>query len=93
MNDYDRLKKLSNEINDIRQEEAIEKAKVDAAERDATNMNSGVRAGAELVTFIIAGTAIGYGLDRAFESAPLFLVIFLLAGMGLGFYEVYRITK
>lgn len=92
-NDLERLKDLSSKIAEIRQEEAIEKAKADATERDATNMNVGVRAGAELITLIIAGTAIGWGLDKAFHSTPLFLIIFLLAGMGLGFYEVYRITK
>ena len=91
--DHDRLKKLSGDIAEIRQEEAVEKAKAAATERDATNMNTGVRAGAELISLIIAGAAIGYGIDRAFDVAPLGLIVFLLAGMGLGFYEVYRITK
>ena len=91
--DHDRLKNLSSKIAGIRQEEAVEKAKAAATERDATNMNVGVRAEAELISLIIAGAAIGYFLDRAFHTAPLALIVFLLAGMGLGFYEVYRITK
>jgi ATP synthase protein I len=91
--DHDRLQKLSGDIAGIRAEEAIEKAKADQTERDATNMNVGVRAGAELVTCLIAGAGIGYGIDRYFHTQPFGLIVFLLTGIGLGFYEVYRITK
>ncbi|MDB5490839.1 MAG: hypothetical protein JWO78_688 [Micavibrio sp.] len=92
-NDHDRLNKLSSQIGEIRAKEAVQSAKDAATERDATNMNAGVRAGAELVTCLVAGAAIGYGIDYFFATRPFGLIIFLLAGIGLGFYEVYRITK
>ena len=91
--DHDRLNKLSSQIRDIRTKEASDTAKAATTERDATNMNVGVRAGAELVTCLIAGAAIGYGIDYYFATKPFGLIIFLFAGIGLGFYEVYRITK
>lgn len=92
-NDHDRLNKLSGQIHDIRAKEAIEASKAAATEQDATNMNVGVRAGAELVTCLIAGAGIGYGIDHYFHTQPFGLIVFLLTGIGLGFYEVYRITK
>ena len=61
--------------------------------KDAENMNRGIRAGAELVTTIGAGTLIGYGLDSWLETKPLFLIIFLLAGVCAGFFNIYRITQ
>lgn len=91
--DHERLNKLSSQIGEIRAKEANEAAKAAATERDATNMNVGVRAGAELVTCLIAGAGIGYGIDYYFMTKPFGLIIFLFAGIGLGFYEVYRITK
>lgn len=92
-NDHDRLKKLSGEIAGIRAEEAVEQAKDAATERDAANMNVGVRAGAELVTCFISGGIVGWLLDHQFGTTPICLIIFLLVGIALGFYEVYRITK
>ena len=61
--------------------------------KDAENMNNGIRAGAELVTTIGAGALIGYGLDSWLETKPLFLIIFLLAGVCAGFFNIYRITQ
>lgn len=91
--DRDRLNHLSDKIADIRAEEAAEKAKAREIARESSNRNSGVRAGAELVTLLIAGTAIGWGLDSVFQTKPLFLIIFVLTGIVAGFYEVYRITQ
>jgi ATP synthase protein I len=38
----------------------------------------------ELVTGMVLGLAIGYGLDVLFGTRPLFLVIFVLLGFGAG---------
>lgn len=60
---------------------------------DNQNMNNGIRAGAEMVVTIGAGTLIGYGLDSWLSTKPLFLIIFLLAGVCAGFFNIYRITQ
>ncbi len=91
--EHQRLDDLSAKIGKIRDEESAEKARTQEIARESSNMNSGVRAGAELVTLLIAGTAIGWGLDTFFQTKPLFLIIFVLTGIVAGFYEVYRITQ
>jgi ATP synthase protein I len=91
--EHDRLKHLSSQIGQIRSEEAAATAKTAEADKNASNMSLGARAGAELISFTVAGGLIGWALDSQFETKPLFLVVFLLAGVCTGFYEVYRITN
>lgn len=38
----------------------------------------------ELVTGMLLGLAIGYGLDRLFGTAPIFLIVFVLLGFAAG---------
>jgi ATP synthase protein I len=61
--------------------------------KDAENVNNGIRAGAELVVTIGAGVLIGYGLDSWLGTKPIFLIVFLLAGVFAGFFNIYRITQ
>lgn len=61
--------------------------------KEAENTNMGIRAGAELVVTIGAGVLIGYSLDSWLGTKPLFLIIFLLAGVFAGFFNIYRITQ
>lgn len=61
--------------------------------KEAENVNTGIRAGAELVVTIGAGVLIGYGLDSWLGTKPIFLIIFLLAGVFAGFFNIYRITQ
>ncbi len=69
------------------------KRKVADKGTDSENMNNGIRAGAEMVVTIGAGTLIGYGLDSWLGTKPLFLIIFLLAGVCAGFFNIYKITQ
>ncbi len=64
-----------------------------APERQADNVNQGVRAGTELVVCIAGGAGLGLLLDRWLETGPLFLIIFLLSGVAAGFMNVYRISN
>jgi len=60
---------------------------------EANNMRLGIRAGTELLVTIGAGVLIGYFLDQWLGTKPLFLIIFMLAGVGAGFMNIYRITQ
>lgn len=91
--DRDRLNIISSRIAEIRAEEAGEQAEKNARLTETANMSAGARAGAEMISLLIAGTAVGWGADKLFNTAPFFLIIFVLTGIGLGFYEVYRITQ
>jgi ATP synthase protein I len=56
------------------------------------SMNDGARAGIELIGGMLGGGLIGYGLDYLFGTSPLFFFIFIILGVGTGFYNIYKIT-
>ena len=87
------LDELNNKLAAYHAKENAEKAEEEQKSADNSNLRDGVKAGAELVVSIGAGTAIGYGLDSWLETSPLFLIIFLLAGIFAGFWNVYLITQ
>jgi ATP synthase protein I len=91
--EHDRLNRLSSKIEEMRASESAQNAQDNESAREAANVSSGARAGAELVSCIIAGGLIGWVLDHLLESQPLFLIVFLLIGVCSGFYAVYRITN
>ena len=92
---------MDNQDNNVTSlEERIKKAKGEdidpkMAERmkDAENMSNGMRAGAELMGSIAGGAFIGWLLDQWLETAPIMLIVFLLLGIGTGFYNVYKTTQ
>jgi ATP synthase protein I len=55
-------------------------------------MNDGARAGIELIGGMLGGGLIGYGLDYFFNTSPIFFFIFIILGVGTGFYNIYKIT-
>lgn len=57
------------------------------------NLNTGLRAGAEMVGGVIGGLMMGWGVDSMFDTRPFGLVIGLLLGVVAGFYGVYVRTK
>lgn len=42
---------------------------------------------------IAVGLAIGYFLDKQFDTAPLLLIIFTLYGVAAGFWNLFKITR
>ena len=48
--------------------------------------------GFTMLVSILAGFGLGFYLDRSFGTFPLFLVVFLLAGIACGFWRVYRLV-
>jgi len=51
----------------------------------------GLRVGAELVSALAVGLAIGWGLDRWLGTAPWLLIVFVMAGGAAGILNVYRL--
>lgn len=54
---------------------------------------TGMTAGVELAAAVIAGTAIGYGLDAWLGTRPLFMICLFFLGVATGFYKVYLLTN
>ncbi len=75
----------------------------DPAEPDAVNApvlsgeslgaaNLGFRVLVEFISAIAVGTLIGWQIDKWAHTAPIFLLLFLLLGMGGGMVNIYRIA-
>jgi len=47
----------------------------------------------ELVTGMVLGLSIGFGLDHVFDTRPIFLVIFVLAGFAAGVRVMLRTAQ
>lgn len=62
----------------------------DSATKDR---NQGIKAGTELLTSMIAGGILGYGLDEWLETRPLMFMICLILGVFAGFWSLYRNLK
>ena len=71
-----------------RQEEASGSDR--AGRAGSSGMGVGFRLAIELVTALVVGVGIGYGLDRWLGTAPLFLIVFFFLGSAAGFLNVYR---
>ena len=56
-------------------------------------MSLGLRAGSEFVSAVIIGLGIGWVLDRALHTNPAFLIVFFLAGVAAGIWNVIRLTS
>ena len=79
-------------------EDRIEKMKEehglnDSKDTQAKATNEGVKAGVELLTPIVVCFFIGMGLDKHFETSPLFLMVFFILGVLTGFWNIYKLTK
>ncbi len=86
MND-DKLRQLDEKLDSVKHK------KTDNQKTQAEGINSGAQAGLELVTSIVAGALIGYGLDHWLGTKPWMLILFLFLGVGTGFWSVYRISN
>ena len=94
--DDPKLGDISSRLNDLSSRLAVEKkdkAKAGAPSNNygaAQDYSKGYRLASEFVAGILVGAAVGYGLDRLFNTLPLFMIIFLLAGFGAGILNMAR---
>jgi ATP synthase protein I len=51
-----------------------------------------MRVGVELVSAVIVGLAIGWGLDAWLKTRPLFLILFVFLGGAAGIVNVWRLV-
>jgi F0F1-type ATP synthase assembly protein I len=49
--------------------------------------------GTDLAVCVVAGVLVGKYIDGKYHTSPLFLMVGLLAGLGIGVYSVYRIIR
>ena len=58
---------------------------------DASAMGIGLRVGVEMVSALVLGLAIGWGLDRWFGTKPIMLAVFVVLGGAAGVLNVWRV--
>lgn len=63
------------------------------AEPPPSGASMAFRLGTELVAGVTAGTLIGYGLDMAAGTLPLFLILCMLFGTVAGMLNLYRTNQ
>ncbi|WP_069300368.1 AtpZ/AtpI family protein [Neptunicoccus sediminis] len=84
--DPNRLNALEEKLQAKRK--AIEPAP--AQEHHLSQAQAGWRMVTELVVGLLLGFGLGYGLDRAFDTMPVFLVIFTMLGFAGGVRAMMR---
>jgi len=52
-----------------------------------------IRFATELVSAVVVGAAIGWGLDWLFHTRPILTIVFFMAGAGAGIVNVNRASK
>jgi ATP synthase protein I len=78
-----------------RQRQGLHPGAADAAKAGGgsapTALGVGMRVGVELVSAMVVGLAIGWGLDRWLHTSPVLLVVFVLLGGAAGIANVWRL--
>lgn len=87
-NDKNELEKLKQELHLAR-----EKNQVPPSSQPSNAFGLALRIISDLIAAIGVGTAIGYGLDYAIGTAPLFMVIFFFLGLAAGVFNVMKTAK
>ena len=94
--DDTKLGDISSRLNDLSSRLDAEKKVQERAEGLSKNYGAaqdyskGYRLVSEFVAGILVGAAVGYGLDRLFNTLPLFMIIFLMVGFGAGILNMAR---
>ncbi len=86
----ERMKKLSERLDDLKAKQAPDKPH---QEEKYSQANVGWRMVTELVAGLLIGFGMGYGLDVLFGTLPVFLVIFTLLGLAAGIKTMMRTAK
>ena len=87
---------ISARLQDLDSRLAAEKKQTVQAEtssvqyKGATDYSTGTKLASEFVGGVLVGALVGYGLDRLFNTLPLFLILFLLAGFVAGIVNMSR---
>jgi ATP synthase protein I len=58
-----------------------------------SGLGLGSRLSVEIITSLLAGLGLGWVIDHFAGTQPLFMLIFMFLGMGLGVYHVMLISR
>ena len=81
---------MKNDFSD-RLEQKLKKPKTNNHRNNGYSI--GLKISLDLISSIIVGALIGYGLDKIFSTKPIFFIIFLVLGIITGFYSLFKTIK
>ncbi len=81
---------MKNDFSD-RLEQKLKKPKTNYYKNNGYSI--GLKISLDLISSIIVGALIGYGLDKIFLTKPVFFIIFLVLGIITGFYSIFKTVK
>ena len=82
---------MKNDFSD-RLEQKLKKPKINNNNKD-NGYSIGLKISLDLISSIIVGALIGFGLDKIFSTKPIFFIIFLVLGIITGFYSLFKTVK
>ena len=82
---------MKNDFSD-RLEKKLKKSKTNNNNNN-NGYSIGLKISLDLISSILVGTFIGYGLDKIFSTKPIFFIIFLVLGIITGFYSLFKTIK
>ncbi|GIR25905.1 MAG: hypothetical protein CM15mP40_05130 [Alphaproteobacteria bacterium] len=82
---------MKNDFSD-RLEQKLKKPKTNIYYKN-NGYSIGLKISLDLISSIIVGALIGYGLDKIFSTKPVFFIIFLVLGIITGFYSLFKTVK
>jgi F0F1-type ATP synthase assembly protein I len=81
---------MKNDFSD-RLEQKLKKQKTNHYKNNGYSI--GLKISLDLISSIVVGTLIGFGLDKIFSTKPVFFIIFLVLGIITGFYSLFKTVK
>jgi ATP synthase protein I len=62
-------------------------------ENTTQSMGKGMNVGINLMSSVVVGGAMGYGLDYVFGTLPLFMLVFCFLGFGAGLRGIWKVIQ
>lgn len=62
-------------------------------EKEYADRQTGMRAGSEFMAYILSGGLVGWTIGHFFGNMPLWLILMLFLGFGLGIYRAAQLMK
>ena len=93
--DPEKLDQLDSKIKDAANRAGIltEEEKQELAEKQKKVIQASASAGVEFAAAIIFSTLFGIWLDKKIETAPIFMLIFIILGSCVAYYNLYRTSE
>lgn len=57
---------------------------------DRQAVTGGFSPSVDFISAVLSGLLVGFGLDWLFNTRPLFIIVFIVAGFIVGFYKLWQ---